>query len=454
MYKNLFIVFTIFGYSHARCFLNSVYLIGADDALGFAGGFPGYPGLDGCYTFESSLSPVVPGTIEEIESDHGVYLKEGLFTDGPGFLYKNVPEPIWEFHQFEYKFSTTDADYLSISEDFLPLIYVNSDSGSPADTSVWIDGKTDTSLVLEVRCGCSDTSPIISPTPRPVTPTPRPVSPTPVSKCTSKSVDVKGVDDAIGFAGGLSGYPGYDGCYTSEPSVSTVTDSLDSVDSDYGVFFKDGLFKDGPHISHIPDTDGDFWSFSMFDYKPSSTEPDYKIVDSNGGLYSISGASSPADVREEWIDRKTFEEVDIFISCGCSNTFVDSSDDFVVPESSDDVVVPESSDDFVVPESSDDFVVPESSDDFVVPESSDDFVVPESSDDFVVPESLVPESSDDVVVTESPDDIVVTESPDDIIVPESSDDVVVPESVSGSDSSFIKGSFLFFFVFISSFILV
>jgi len=429
MYKNLFIVFTIFGYSHARCFLNSVYLIGADDALGFAGGFSGYPGLDGCYTFESSVSPVVPGTIEEIESDHGVFLKEGTFTDGPAFLYKNDPEPIWELHQFEYKLSATEADYLSLSEE--PLIYVNSDTGSPADTSVWIDGKTDTSLILEVRCGCSDTSPIISPTPRPVTPTPRPVTPTPrpvtptpVSTCTSTSVDVTGVDDAIGFSGGLSGYPGYDGCYTFESSISKVTDSLDSIDSNYGVFLKEGLREDGPHISHIIGTGGGFWSLSMFDYKFSISEADYKVVDSNGGLYSISEASNPADVRDGWIDRKTSEEVNIFISCGCSNTFVDSSDDFVVPESSDD------------------FVFPESSDDVVVPESSDDVVVPESPDDV-----LVTESSDDVLVTESSDEVLVTESSDDFVVPES-------ESVSGSDSSFIKGSFLFFFVFVSSFILV
>ena len=155
--SNMFIKFCAFVLllnkyvSGQTCTSDSVYVVGADYTLGFAGGVSGFPGLDGCYTFEPSVS-VVDGDDDEIPSAHGVFLKEGLYTDGPQLGYV-TSSTVWYLSQMDYDTDPDSADYSSIGEHATAI----STEDSPADVTNW--GYVGQSADITVRCGCSDTSP-------------------------------------------------------------------------------------------------------------------------------------------------------------------------------------------------------------------------------------------------------------------------------------------------------
>ena len=132
--------------SGQTCTSNSVYVAGADDTLGFAGGasqsFGQFPRLDGCYTFESSLSV----------SDEFVFSKEGLDKDGPQISYVK-DGATWNLSQMEY-----DGDYYNGIGEYATAI---SSVENPADVTNWIYDNMSANIV--VRCGCDNTSPFEEP---------------------------------------------------------------------------------------------------------------------------------------------------------------------------------------------------------------------------------------------------------------------------------------------------
>jgi len=343
MMKSLSFIITIKSVM-GKCFLNSVYVTGADNTLGFAGGNPGFPGFDGCYTFEPTLLPATKSG-DLLDSEHGIYLKEGLNKDGPLLRYiETTSLNYWNLVQTDFNYDPRTADYLVIGEKEARGF---SSEGSPADVPRWLEYGSKYGIAnMVVRCGCSDTSPFasptptprpISPTPRPVSPTPRPVSPTPrpvsptprpvsptprpvsptsrTLSCTSDSVYVTGADDSLGFAGGVSGFPRLDGCYTYESSLSPLTDSGDEAHSTHGVFIKEGLRTDGPHITYR--TVGTRWTLRQYKYNFDPVGADYLSV--GGVAYRTSSEGNPADVPG-WYYDGTLTDIEITCGCGASPT--------------------------------------------------------------------------------------------------------------------------------------
>lgn len=167
------ILFVFFGFIGTICAQNStcdnIYVVGADDTLGFAGGVTGFPELDGCYGVGTTT--VYGGEEENI----AYFYFDEVDGKGPAFTTLTLEDGsvYWDLFQYDvnHVFGTivTASPLLMFKEKEFPRIenevnWVGVDYSGSDPTPFEI-----TTEDISISCGC----PVVSPTQE--TPAPEPI---------------------------------------------------------------------------------------------------------------------------------------------------------------------------------------------------------------------------------------------------------------------------------------
>lgn len=130
--------------------------------------------------------------------------------------------------------------------------------------------------------------------------------------CTSNSFYLSGADASLGYAGGVSGAPALDGCYT-----------FDSDLGDNVGYSRFGAYDDGPVLASIEWSPavGDAWM--MYQYEAAYTAENGDILAPVSDLlfYTVKTEDHPAD-EDGWYQQIGSSPLDITddvsVTCGCS----------------------------------------------------------------------------------------------------------------------------------------
>lgn len=158
-----------------------------------------------------------------------------------------------------------------------------------------------------------------------------------------ESFTLSGGDTSLGYAGGVSGFPSIDGCYTKKYlNYFTGSGNEKELYLNYVKFdtsYSDKWETKGPRFVNNPDawkTGRSAWTLAQFPSHGDDDDVD-KAVDAQGVMYAYSTALDPTGVNS-WLDWENASISGFSMTCGCAGEESESEDESIIDTITDDTV--------------------------------------------------------------------------------------------------------------------